>query len=95
MIAASGAVTRTWTSPESSIERWARIEDPRSIRFERLQVIHTHMTAAFTVPGWFAAEVGMRVTHDTRYFDVIGVETEGNVLPANADYITLLCEGRQ
>lgn len=93
--AASGAATKDWDSIEETYERWAAIDDPRSVRFERLQVIHTHMTAAFTMPGWFAAEVGMRVTHDERTFDVIGVETEGNVRPINAPYVTLICEGRQ
>jgi head-tail adaptor len=88
----TGALSTTWADLAS---RWADVLPTKSREYERLKLRFAEMEAAYRIRGYLAVTLKHRLVHDTQTLEIIGVDTEGNRLPANAEWITLVCRGRR
>lgn len=89
---ATGALERT--EPELLYERWANVIPQASVRFQQLNAIWETMKAAYTLNGPTEVETGHWLEHRGRRFEVVGIQTPGNVPPGEAMEVTVICEGR-
>lgn len=75
--------------------RWAAVVPRASREFEGLRQRHQDAEAAYIVPGRIAVTGACRVVHDGQTLEIVGIETENNRTPENAEEMTLICKGRR
>lgn len=88
--AASGAVRSDWSAPIVVCERFANPIPKTTQRYERFYTQHQTATAAYEMAGYTECRPGWRLVHGDQTMEIIGVETENNVLPVNAQWLTLM-----
>lgn len=76
-------------------QRWAKAIPKGSSRFEKLSASIDGVTVIFEMYGRLAVTPQMRVMHRDRAYRIVGLTTNDNREPLNADEITLICSGMQ
>ena len=75
--------------------RWADVLPVRSREYEQFHLRFAEMEAVYKIRGYYALTLKHRLVHDGQTMDIIGVQTDGNLTPANAPIITVVCKGRR
>lgn len=89
----SGAPRTDWSSPVLVAERLASVLPKATQRFERFFGQHQTATAAYEMAGFTECRPGWRLRHAGQTLEIVGVETERNLLPAAAPWMTVLVRG--
>lgn len=79
---ATGAIARSWST---FAQRWARYQTDQSIEVYRARQVFPEARGVFEMAGYAAVTPKMRILYDSRYFDILGVQTLDGQSPANAE----------
>lgn len=87
---ATGAPQTSWST--ETARRWADAVPSSSREYEATKQRYEEVEAIYRVPGFMPVTMRHRLVHDGREFEIVGLETTGNVDPVRARYITVVCK---
>lgn len=83
---ASGALVPSWAS---FTQRWAKMFNSGSREVYRARQFLPETMWVFVCPGRMAITQDMRITHDGRLFDILGVQSPDGKSPDKADMLEI------
>ena len=89
---ATGALNPTYTELG---KRWASVVSRASREFDFIRQRHQDAEAAYHIQGRIPVTMACRVSHDGQTLEIVGIETEGNRSPTNAEEITVICKAKR
>lgn len=89
----AGAMRADWSNPVLVAERFAAPIPKATQRFERFYAQHQTATAAYEMAGFTECRPGWRLMHAGQALEIVGVETDANRMPAEANWLTVMVRG--